>query len=95
MQRNKAIEILHQYTESPSLRKHAYAVEAAMREYAIRFGEDPELWGIVGLLHDFDYEKWPDPPQHTQKGAEILKEHGVEEEGCTFPMDFSTRRPRS
>ena len=51
-----------------------------MRHYAARFGADPELWGVVGLLHDFDYERWPNPPDHTQQGARILRERGVDEE---------------
>jgi putative nucleotidyltransferase with HDIG domain len=80
MDRDQALELLHAYTESESLRKHAYAVEAAMRAYARRLGEDEERWGIIGLLHDFDYERWPDPPAHTQEGAKILRERGVDEE---------------
>lgn len=80
MTRSEALELLHEYTASDSLRKHAYAVEAAMRAYARRFGEDEERWGITGLLHDFDYERWPDPPAHTREGARILRERGVEEE---------------
>jgi len=79
MTRSEALELLHAYTASESLRKHAYAVEAAMRAYARRFGEDEELWGVTGLLHDFDYERYPDPPEHTRKGAEILRERGVDE----------------
>lgn len=80
MERAEALELLHEYTASESLRKHAYAVEAAMREYARRLGEDEERWGLTGLLHDFDYERWPDPPAHTQEGAKILRAQGVDEE---------------
>jgi len=80
MDRSEALDPLHEYTQSDSLRKHALAVEAAMRHYA-RMGEhDEELWGVVGLLHDFDYERWPDIPDHTRKGAEVLRELGVSEE---------------
>ncbi len=78
MTRDEALTILKEYTKSESLLKHAYAVEAAMRAYARKFGEDEELWGIVGLLHDFDYEMYPD--EHPMKGSEILKEKGVPEE---------------
>jgi len=80
MTRTEALALLQEYTQSDRLRKHAYAVEAAMRAYAARFGEDPERWGIVGLLHDFDYERWPDPPEHTRQGAAILRARGVDEE---------------
>jgi putative nucleotidyltransferase with HDIG domain len=80
MDRAAALELLLEYTQSESLRKHAYAVEAAMRAYAPRFGTDPEAWGLTGLLHDFDYERYPGPPEHTQKGAPILRERGVPEE---------------
>jgi putative nucleotidyltransferase with HDIG domain len=79
MTREEALDLLHDYTESESLRKHAYAVEAAMRAYASRLGGDTECWGITGLLHDFDYERWPDPPHHTREGARILRERGVDE----------------
>ncbi len=77
MTRDQALEILTEYTKSESLLKHAYAVEAAMRAYAKKFGEDEELWGAVGLLHDFDYEMFPD--EHPMKGSEILKEKGIPE----------------
>lgn len=80
MNRQQAWDLLIEFTKSDSLIKHALAVEAAMKEYAPEFDGDSELWGIVGLLHDFDYERWPDPPDHTRKGAEILKERGVDEE---------------
>lgn len=80
MTRSEALDLLHAYTAGESLRKHAYAVEAAMRAYARRFGEDEDRWGITGLLHDFDYERFPDPPEHTRQGAAILRERGVDEE---------------
>ncbi|MBU0610925.1 MAG: HDIG domain-containing protein [Armatimonadetes bacterium] len=80
MTRPEALELLHEFTQSESLRKHAYAVEAAMRAYARKLGEDEELWGVVGLLHDFDYERYPTLGDHPFKGAEILRERGVDEE---------------
>ncbi len=80
MNREQALAILKEHTQSESLSKHALAVEAAMRLYAGRFGEDVELWGVTGLLHDFDYERWPNPPEHTREGARILRERGVPEE---------------
>jgi putative nucleotidyltransferase with HDIG domain len=70
--RDEAWELLCRYTEKEGLRKHALAVEAAMRHYARLFGEDEELWGLTGLLHDFDYERWPDPENHPYRGNEIL-----------------------
>lgn len=80
MTRDDAWQLLCEYTQSDSLRKHALAVEAAMRHYATHFGEDVERWGVTGLLHDFDYERWPAPPAHTREGAAILRARGVEEE---------------
>jgi len=80
MTRAEAWQLLTEFTRSESLRKHALAVEAALRYYAPRFGGDPELWGLTGLLHDFDYERWPNPPEHTQEGARILRERGVDKE---------------
>jgi putative nucleotidyltransferase with HDIG domain len=76
MNRNDAWQLLTEYTKSESLQKHMLAVEAAMRAYARKLGQDEERWGIVGLLHDFDYERWPDPPDHPLKGADILRERG-------------------
>jgi putative nucleotidyltransferase with HDIG domain len=80
MDRAAAFALLTEYTQSQSLIKHMLAVEAAMRAYARKLGADEELWGIVGLLHDFDYERWPDPPNHPLKGSEILRERGYPEE---------------
>ena len=75
--RADAWALLCEFTEGDALRKHARAVEEAMRAYARWFKEpDEEKWGIVGLLHDFDYERWPDPPNHPLKGAAILAERG-------------------
>jgi putative nucleotidyltransferase with HDIG domain len=75
--REKAWELLCQYTETDSLRKHALAVEAAMRGYAEKFGEDIDYWGAIGLLHDFDYEKYPD--NHPKAGADILRQEAYDE----------------
>lgn len=84
MLRSEALELMHEYTASDSLRKHMLAVEGAMRAYAGRFGEDVETWGLAGLLHDFDYERWPNdahsPDQeHPAEGVRILRARGVEE----------------
>jgi putative nucleotidyltransferase with HDIG domain len=75
--RDVAWSILTEFTKGDSLRKHARAVEASMRAYAARFGEDPVRWGIAGMLHDFDYEMHPRAPHHPMKGAEILTARGV------------------
>jgi putative nucleotidyltransferase with HDIG domain len=80
MNREDAWKLLTEFTQSPSLIKHALAVEAAMRAYARKFGEDEEKWGIVGLIHDFDYEKFPTMPPHAAEGAKILRERGWPEE---------------
>jgi predicted hydrolase (HD superfamily) len=78
MDRDSALKLLHEFTETESLRKHAYAVEAAMRAYAKKYNEDEDLWGCVGLIHDFDYEKFPE--EHPTKGSQILMERGISEE---------------
>src|SRR5690606_20386051 len=82
MDRAQAWAIVTEYTESESLRRHMLAVEAAMRAYAPRFGGDPDLWGVVGLLHDFDYERYPDVAVegHPVVGSRILRERGISEE---------------
>ncbi len=79
MSRTDDLALVREYTKGESLVRHMLAVEAAVRAYARKFGEDEELWGSVGLLHDFDYERWPDPPDHPLKGAEILRERGYPE----------------
>jgi putative nucleotidyltransferase with HDIG domain len=76
LSRDAAWELLTEWTESESLRKHALAVEAAVRGYARKFGEDEEGWGIVALLHDFDYERYPTLGEHPVKGCEELKRRG-------------------
>ena len=73
-------KLLTEFTQSESLLKHALAVEACMRAYARKAGADEELWGTVGLLHDFDYEKYPTAEEHPFRGSEILKERGYSEE---------------
>lgn len=85
MTRENALALMHEYTQSQNLRRHMYAVEAAMRAYARKFGEDEELWGITGLLHDFDYERWPNDErkpddEHPTTGVNILREKGYPEE---------------
>ncbi len=83
--RAEALALLHEYTASDALRKHMYAVEIAMRAMAARMGGDPELWGVVGLLHDFDYERFPNPErapdrEHPTEGVRILADRGLPEE---------------
>jgi putative nucleotidyltransferase with HDIG domain len=81
--RNACHKILTEYTKNESLLKHAYAVEACVETYAEKFGEDVEYWANVGLLHDFDYEKYPTEEEHPYKGAEILRNKGFEEDFVT------------
>jgi len=97
MTRDQAWKLLCQYTQSESLRKHALAVESAMRWYACYFKEDVETWGLAGLLHDFDYERFPDPPAHTREGAKILRQMGVDEEivgAILSHVDYNSDYPR-
>jgi putative nucleotidyltransferase with HDIG domain len=77
--RSAARALLEEYTRKPGLIKHALAVEAVMRAYARKQGEDQHAWAMVGLLHDFDYERWPTQDDHPYKGAEVLEEHGYPE----------------
>ena len=78
--RQAAWGLLTEFTQSESLRKHALAVEACMRAYARQHGEDEEKWGVVGLIHDFDYEKYPTLDNHPMRGSEILEQRGWPEE---------------
>jgi putative nucleotidyltransferase with HDIG domain len=83
--RDDALALMHEFTPSDSLRKHMYAVEAAMRAYAGHFGEDAERWGLAGLMHDFDYERWPNAShsateEHPAAGVAILRDRGYPED---------------
>ena len=83
--RDDALAIVHEYTKSDSLRKHMLAVEAAMRAYAAKFGEDADRWGLAGLVHDFDYERFPNDAhsateEHPAEGVRILRSHGFPED---------------
>ena len=78
--REEAVALLYEYTKSDSLRKHGLGVEAVMRAYARKYDEDEEVWGIVGLLHDFDYEIHPTADKHPMEGSKILRERGYPEE---------------
>ena len=83
--RAEALDLMHEYTGNENLRKHMYAVEAAMRAYAAKYGEDEELWGVTGLIHDFDYERFPNEAlspteEHPSSGVAILRENGWPEE---------------
>lgn len=87
MNRAEALQLMYEHTQSASLRQHMLAVEAAMRAYAGKYGEDPEAWGIVGLLHDFDYEKFPNhehsPTEgHPAWGVRLLRDKGVPDPLC-------------
>ncbi len=79
LSRDAALALMTEYTQSQSLRKHMLAVEAAVSGYARLWGEPEEDWSVVALLHDFDYERWPDAENHPFRGVEILKEKGYPE----------------
>jgi putative nucleotidyltransferase with HDIG domain len=99
MNRADAYALLCEHVSDPSLRRHCLSVEAAMRAYARKLGEDEETWGVVGLLHDFDYERWPNPPDHPLQGSEILRQRGYPEEVITAILShadyLSDRYPRT
>jgi putative nucleotidyltransferase with HDIG domain len=83
MNRAESFALLNEYVTDQSLVRHCQSVEAAMRAYARKLGQDEEKWGVVGLLHDFDYERWPNPLDHPLKGSEILRQRGYPEEVIT------------
>jgi predicted hydrolase (HD superfamily) len=93
--RQEALAIMHEHTQSTSLRQHMLAVEAAMRAYAAKFDEDPETWGIVGLLHDFDYERFPNAEHsptegHPAWGVNLLRSRGVAEPALRAILGHAT-----
>jgi putative nucleotidyltransferase with HDIG domain len=95
--RQAAWVLLNEYVKDQSLVRHMLAVEAAMRSYARKHGQDEDLWGLVGLLHDFDYERWPNPPDHPLQGSRILRERGYPEEviyAILSHADYLTDYPR-
>jgi putative nucleotidyltransferase with HDIG domain len=80
MDRDQAWELFNEYTKSTALIRHGLCVEACMRHYARLLNENEQQWGVAGLLHDFDYERWPTVPEHTREGAKVLREAGCDEE---------------
>ena len=95
MMRDEALALMHEYTESESLRRHMYSVEIAMRAYARKYGEDEETWGLVGLLHDFDYEKYPNDAhsptdEHPAFGVGVLRQRGLSEPVCVAILGHAT-----
>ena len=80
--REQALGLLHEWVQNPNLRKHCYAVEAALRAYAGKYGEDVERWGLTGLIHDFDWERHPDAERHPTQGVEVLRQQGWPEDIC-------------
>jgi putative nucleotidyltransferase with HDIG domain len=88
MNRAAALTLMQEHTQSPSLRQHMLAVEAALRAYAPKYGGDADQWGVVGLLHDFDYERYPNAAhspteEHPSWGVRLLRERGLSDEQCT------------
>ncbi|MEI7698260.1 MAG: HD domain-containing protein [Planctomycetia bacterium] len=97
MIREQNLELLNDYVKNPGLQRHMFAVEAGMRAYAVRWNQDVEKWATVGLLHDFDYERWPDPPNHPLQGSEILRSKGYPEDviyAIKSHADYLTDCPR-
>ena len=100
--RDRALALMHDYTANEALRRHMYAVELAMRAMATRYGEDPDRWGIVGLLHDFDYERFPNPDrlateQHPSEGVRLLVSQGLPPDMCEAILGhaYFTEVPRT
>src|SRR5881227_1391023 len=97
MNRTDAFALLKEYVKDPSLVRHCLSVEAAMRAYARKLGADEETWGLAGMLHDFDYQRWPDPPNHPLEGSKILRQRGYPEAviyAILSHADYLTDYPR-
>ena len=95
MTRDDALALMHEYTQSEALRRHMYAVEIAMRAMAPRYGGDPDRWGLAGLLHDFDYERFPNDArsateQHPAEGVRLLRDRGMPEDVCQAILGHAT-----
>ena len=95
LSRADALDLVHEYTASEALRRHMLAVELAMRAMAARAGEDPERWGLVGLLHDFDYERFPNAAhsptdEHPSEGVRLLRARGLDEDSCAAILGHAT-----
>jgi putative nucleotidyltransferase with HDIG domain len=88
--REQALALLHEWMQNPNLRKHCYAVEAAMRAYARKYGEDEARWGITGLIHDFDWERHPDLERHPVQGVAALRANGWPEDVCRAVLGHAT-----
>ena len=88
--RAQALELLHEWVSNLNLRKHCYAVEAAMRAYALELGGDQDRWGITGLIHDFDWERHPDLERHPVQGVAVLRERGWPEDVCRAVLGHAT-----
>ena len=88
--REQALALLHEWIQNPNLRKHCYAVEAAMRAYARKQGEDEERWGLTGLIHDFDWERHPDAQRHPMDGVAVLRSLGWPEDICRAVLGHAT-----
>jgi putative nucleotidyltransferase with HDIG domain len=88
--REQALALLHEWIQNVNLRKHCYAVEAAMRAYARHYGEDEDRWGLTGLIHDFDWERHPDLERHPAKGVEVLRSLGWPDDVCRAVLGHGT-----
>jgi len=88
--REQALALLHEWIQNPNLRKHCYAVEAAMRHHARLLGADEERWGLAGLIHDFDWERHPDAERHPVEGVRVLRGLGWPEDICQAVLGHAT-----
>ena len=88
--REQAVALVHEWVQNVNLRKHCYAVEAAMRAYAAKYGEDAERWGLTGLIHDFDWERHPTAQKHPMDGVAVLRAAGWPEDVCRAVLGHAT-----